>query len=90
MDLYSMTTGLIGQNARRGALMLSMPVSHPDIEEFIKVKTNLDKVTFDKWIGEDINNGFKMLTGLDDESLEIKRGNELDKLYSLTKDEKKG
>lgn len=31
-----------------------------------------------------------MLTGLDDESLEIKRGNELDKLYSLTKDEKKG
>lgn len=51
---------------------------------------NLDKVTFDKWIGEDINNGFKMLTGLDDESLEIKRGNELDKLYSLTKDEKKG
>lgn len=50
---------------------------------------NLDKVTFDKWIGEDINNGFKMLTGLDDESLEIKRGNELDKLYSLTKDERK-
>lgn len=45
MDLYSMTTGLIGQNGRRGALMISMPIHHPDIEEFIDVKTDLDKVT---------------------------------------------
>ncbi|MDV7402731.1 hypothetical protein RZS08_65520, partial [Arthrospira platensis SPKY1] len=41
MDLFSMTTGLIGQNGRRGALMLSMPVTHPDIEEFIDVKKDL-------------------------------------------------
>lgn len=46
MDLYSMTTGLIGQQGRRGALMLSMPVEHPDIIEFINVKTDLSKVTF--------------------------------------------
>ena len=26
--------------------MLSMPVEHPDIEEFINVKNDLDKVTF--------------------------------------------
>ena len=45
MDLYSMVTGLIGQNGRRGALMLSMPIYHPDIEEFIDVKTDLDRVT---------------------------------------------
>lgn len=32
MDLYSMTTGLIGQNGRRGALMISIPVDHPDVE----------------------------------------------------------
>ncbi|MEG0051187.1 MAG: adenosylcobalamin-dependent ribonucleoside-diphosphate reductase [Terrisporobacter sp.] len=45
MDLYSMTTGLIGQKGRRGALMISMDISHPDIEEFIDVKTDLGKVT---------------------------------------------
>ncbi|MDR0879838.1 MAG: adenosylcobalamin-dependent ribonucleoside-diphosphate reductase [Clostridioides sp.] len=45
MDLYSMTTGLIGQKGRRGALMISMDVRHPEIEEFIDVKTDLEKVT---------------------------------------------
>jgi ribonucleoside-diphosphate reductase alpha chain len=45
MDLYSLTTEIIGQKGRRGALMLSMDVSHPDIIEFIRLKSNLDKVT---------------------------------------------
>ncbi len=45
MDLYSMTTGLISQRGRCGALMISMDVNHPDIEEFIDVKTDLEKIT---------------------------------------------
>lgn len=45
MDLYSMVTGLISQNGRRGALMLSMSCDHPDIEEFIDIKKDLDRVT---------------------------------------------
>lgn len=45
MDLYSMVTGLISQNGRRGALMISMDVDHPDIEDFIDIKKDLDRVT---------------------------------------------
>ncbi len=44
-DLYSMVTGLIGQHGRRGALMLTISCEHPDLEEFMSVKTDLDRVT---------------------------------------------
>ena len=57
MDLFSMTTGLIGQRGRRGALMISMDVNHPDIEEFIDIKTDLEKVTKAN-ISVRINNAF--------------------------------
>lgn len=45
MELYDVTVRGIGGEGRRGALMLSMPVSHPDIEEFITSKTNTDRIT---------------------------------------------
>lgn len=45
MDLYSLVTELIGQNGRRGALMISIDCKHPDVLDFIKIKTDLNKVT---------------------------------------------
>lgn len=44
MELFNMTTSIIGQNGRRGALMISMSVDHPDIEEFIDIKTQAGKI----------------------------------------------
>ncbi len=45
MELYSLTTGLIGQSGRRGALMLTIDVKHPDIFNFINVKKTPNWVT---------------------------------------------
>ena len=36
---------MIGQNGRRGALMISMDIRHPDIEKFVTMKHDLTKVT---------------------------------------------
>lgn len=45
MDFYSYITRLIGQHGRRGALMLTIEDSHPDVMNFITAKTDLTKVT---------------------------------------------
>ena len=45
MELYSLTTGLIGQSGRRGALMLTIDVKHPDVMHFLKVKKTPNWVT---------------------------------------------
>tara|TARA_R110000787_G_scaffold2353_12_gene9423 strand:- start:3193 stop:5622 length:2430 start_codon:yes stop_codon:yes gene_type:complete len=44
-DLYSYVCRMIGQNGRRGALMITMDVRHPDIENFVTMKKDLTKVT---------------------------------------------
>ncbi|NOX90042.1 MAG: adenosylcobalamin-dependent ribonucleoside-diphosphate reductase [Calditrichaeota bacterium] len=45
MELFSLTTGLIGQSGRRGALMLTVDIKHPDVIDFIKVKKTPNWVT---------------------------------------------
>jgi ribonucleoside-diphosphate reductase alpha chain len=45
MELFSQTTGLIGQSGRRGALMLTIDVKHPDIMDFIRVKKDPSWIT---------------------------------------------
>ena len=44
-DFYSYVCRMIGQNGRRGALMITMDVRHPDIEQFVTMKHDLTKVT---------------------------------------------
>ena len=46
MELLSTTTGTIGQAGRRGALMITIRVDHPDVMDFINVKKDLKKVNY--------------------------------------------
>ena len=44
METFSQVSSVIGQEGRRGALMISMDCNHDDIEEFIDAKRNTDKL----------------------------------------------
>jgi ribonucleoside-diphosphate reductase alpha chain len=46
MELLSTTTGTIGQAGRRGALMITIGVDHPDVADFINVKRDLKRVNY--------------------------------------------
>lgn len=45
MHRFSNTTREVAQKGRRGALMISIDVNHPDVMEFIKIKRDLSQVT---------------------------------------------
>lgn len=45
MERYSNSTREVAQDGRRGALMLTISIKHPDAEDFIDAKTDLSKVT---------------------------------------------
>ena len=44
MNLFSESTNTVSQAGRRGALMLTLRVDHPDIEKFITIKNDQDRV----------------------------------------------
>ncbi|MDR0506227.1 MAG: adenosylcobalamin-dependent ribonucleoside-diphosphate reductase [Dysgonamonadaceae bacterium] len=45
MDRYSNSTREVAQDGRRGALMLSVSIKHPDVESFIDAKLTEGKIT---------------------------------------------
>ncbi|MCK5907976.1 MAG: ribonucleoside-diphosphate reductase, adenosylcobalamin-dependent, partial [Flavobacteriales bacterium] len=45
MERFSNTTREVAQNGRRGALMLTIDIAHPDVMDFITIKQDLTKVT---------------------------------------------
>ncbi len=45
MERYSNSTREVAQDGRRGALMLSISIKHPDAEKFIDAKLDTNKVT---------------------------------------------
>ncbi len=44
MERYSNSTREVAQDGRRGALMLSVSINHPDAEDFINAKLDLGKI----------------------------------------------
>ncbi|MEJ2544588.1 MAG: ribonucleotide reductase N-terminal alpha domain-containing protein, partial [Calditrichaceae bacterium] len=68
MELFSLTTGLIGQSGRRGALMLTIDVKHPDVVEFIRVKK------IPNWVTDQIIEQLKWSNQFDEDQLkEVKK-----------------
>jgi len=64
LELFSLTTGLIGQSGRRGALMLTIDIKHPDILDFIRVKKNPN------WVTEQIVQQLKWSNKFDESELD--------------------
>ena len=66
MERYSNSTREVAQDGRRGALMLSLSIKHPDAEDFIDAKMTSGKVT-----------GANVSVRVDDEFMESVRDSKL-------------
>jgi len=55
MDFFSKVTGTVGQHGRRGALMITIPVDHPDAPQFLSIKDDLDPSAMSS-AGKDLRN----------------------------------
>ena len=45
MKTFDTVTETIGQHGRRGALMISLDINHPDVVDFINIKANTESIT---------------------------------------------
>lgn len=73
MERYSNSTREVAQDGRRGALMLSIGIKHPDSENFIDAKMETGKVT-----------GANVSVKLDDEfMMAVKRGTKYTQQYPV-------
>ncbi len=68
MHRFSNTTREVAQGGRRGALMISIDINHPDVMEFIKIKRDLTQVTGAN-ISIKINNEFMKAVENDEDYL---------------------
>ena len=65
MERYSNSTREVAQDGRRGALMLSLSIKHPDAENFINAKVDTGKIT-----------GANISVKIDDEFMKAVKSNE--------------
>ncbi|MDR3046003.1 MAG: adenosylcobalamin-dependent ribonucleoside-diphosphate reductase [Bacteroidales bacterium] len=73
MERYSNSTREVAQDGRRGALMLSISIKHPDVEHFIDAKMIEGKVT-----------GANVSVKVDDKFMEsVKKGNSYRQQYPI-------
>jgi ribonucleoside-diphosphate reductase alpha chain len=68
MELYSLTTAIIGQQGRRGALMITISDFHPDVLDFCKIKRNRNSVRYAN-ISVRVTDSFMRAVEQDDEWL---------------------
>lgn len=61
MDLFSQSTNTVHQKLRRGALMITINVHHPDVMDFINIKKILGKIDFVEGEGNGYNNLYKLV-----------------------------
>ena len=79
MERYSNSTREVAQDGRRGALMLSISIKHPDSEQFIDAKMESGKVT-----------GANISIKLDDEFMKaVKEGTTYVQQYPIESDQPK-
>lgn len=79
MERYSNSTREVAQDGRRGALMLSVSINHPDSEDFINAKLEQGKVT-----------GANVSVRIDDNFMKaVKNGSEYTQKYPIFSDNPK-